>query len=498
MKHVGRILRPLILGAIAVAGIMAAGSPTSAAGKYDGVTIRILTRPGPVIAKRLDEHGKEFTAATGAVVTVAEVPFAEIFQKTLTDWATGTNSIDVAVLAASWVPELVDGGLVEDITDYVAKDDKIDVADIAPFFREYNQKTAGRNYSITIDGDFQMAYYRKDILDSMGLKPPRNWDEYMAVAKATNGKDLNGDGQPDFGSCMFKKRNAQSYFAIMSIAAAFVQAQGTGEGMFFDAETMKPLVNNEAWAEAFRIYKATGEFGPPDEANQDIGDTRALVQAGRCALVIDWGDIGPLSLDPAGAAIKNKMGAVIMPGTSKVLDRATGKLVACDAQHCPHAIDGINYAPFAAFGGWSGVINAKADPKVKQAAYDFLSYCNQAAQSNVDVTIGWTGYNPYRNSQLENLEPWIKAGFTEESAKNYLGAIKDSLNNPNMASDLKIPGTAEYQGVVLDRELARFLAGEVTAEEAVANVETGWEEITEQLGRDRQKKLYRASLGMAN
>jgi multiple sugar transport system substrate-binding protein len=67
-----------------------------------------------------------------------------------------------------------------------------------------------------------------------------------------------------------------------------------------------------------------------------------------------------------------------------------------------------------------------------------------------------------------------------------------------MASDLKIPGTAEYQGVVLDRELARFLAGEVTAEEAVANVETGWEEITEQLGRDKQKKLYRASLGMAN
>jgi multiple sugar transport system substrate-binding protein len=67
-----------------------------------------------------------------------------------------------------------------------------------------------------------------------------------------------------------------------------------------------------------------------------------------------------------------------------------------------------------------------------------------------------------------------------------------------MASDLKIPGTAEYQGVVLDRELARFLAGEVTAEEAVANVETGWEEITEQFGRDKQKKLYRASLGMPN
>src|SRR5215216_905711 len=130
VKQIGKILSSLTIGAMAVAGVVAASGSAAAAGKYDGVTIRILTRPGPVIAKRLDDHGKEFTAATGAVVTVTEVPFAEIFQKTLTDWASGTNSIDVAVLAASWVPELVEAGVLEDLSDYVAKDDKIDLADI--------------------------------------------------------------------------------------------------------------------------------------------------------------------------------------------------------------------------------------------------------------------------------------------------------------------------------------------------------------------------------
>jgi multiple sugar transport system substrate-binding protein len=498
MTFNGKLLASFAYGAMAIAAVVAISGPAAAQKIYDGIEVRILTRPGPVIAQRLVERGKEFTEATGAKISVAEVPFAEVFQKILTDWATGTNSIDVGVFASSWAPELVAGGLLEDLDPYITKDDKLNVDDIAPFFREYNQKVGGKTYLITVDGDFQMIYYRKDILDGLGLKPPRTWDEYHAVAEATNGKDLNGDGQPDFGSCMFKKRNAQSYFAIMSIAAAYVQTQGTGEGIFFDPETMKPLVNNEAWIEAFNIYKKNGEYGPPDELNHDIGDTRALVQSGRCALVIDWGDIGPLSLDPAGAAIKNKMGAAMMPGTTRVLDRATGKLVDCDAARCPHAIDGINYAPFAAFGGWTGGINAAADPKVKQAAYDFLSYMNQAAQSNVDVTIGWTGYNPYRNSQLDNLGPWIEAGFTEEAAQNYLGAIKDSLNNPNMASDLKIPGTAEYQGVVLDRELARFLADEITAEEAVANIETGWEEITEQFGREEQQTMYKASLGITN
>lgn len=488
--------RTLVAATAGIASILAISSASQA--QYNDVTINILTRPGPVIAQRMVERGEEFTKMTGAKVKVAEVPFAELFQKLLTDWSTGTNSIDVGVFASGWGVEMVDGGLLENLDPYIAKDDKIDLQDIAPYFREYNQKIAGKTHLVTIDGDFQMLYYRRDILKDMGLNPPRNWSDYMAVAKATHGKDLNGDGTPDYGSCIFKKRNAQSYFAIMSVAAGFVQTKGTGEGIFFDPDTMKPKINNEAWIEAFNTYKATGQYGPADELNQDIGDTRALVTSGRCALAIDWGDIGPLSIDKGGEAIKDKMGAIIMPGTSRVLDTATGKLVACNATTCPHAIDGVNYAPFAAFGGWSGAINAKSDAKTKQAAYDFLSYMNQAAQSNVDVTMGWTGYNPYRNSQLNDTAPWVKAGFTQEFAENYLGAIKDSLNSPNMASDIRIPGAQQYTGVVLDRELARFLAGEITAEEAVANIEEGWEEITEDFGRERQATLYKLSLGITN
>ena len=37
---------------------------------------------------------------------------------------------------------------------------------------------------------------------------------------------------------------------------------------------------------------------------------------------------------------------------------------------------------------------------MKDAAYAFFSYMTQPAQSNVDVTIGETGFNPYRTSQF--------------------------------------------------------------------------------------------------
>lgn len=474
-----------------------APAAVSAEGQYDGVVVNILTRPGPVIAGRIVERGAEFKEMTGAEIRVAEVPFAELFQKILTDWATGTNSIDVGVFASGWGVELVSGGLVENLDPYLLEDDKIDLQDIAPYFRDFNQKVEGSTYFITLDGDFQMLYYRTDVLAAAGLEPPKTWEEYLEVAAAIHGQDMNGDGEADYGSCIFKKRNAQSYFAVQSMAASRVQSKGTSEGLYFDPASMAPKINNEAWKRAFEIYKATGDYGPPDELNQDIGDTRALVIGGRCGMAIDWGDIGPLSIED-GSQIRDKIGAVIMPGSAEVLDPASGKLVSCDANSCPHAVDGINYAPFAAFGGWTAAISNTAEDKTKQAAYDFLSYMNQASQSNVDVTMGWTGYNPYRNSQLENTAAWVEAGFSQGAAENYLGAIKESLNHPNMASDFRIPGAQQYTGVVLDRELARYLAGEITVDQALANIEEGWEEITDDFGRDEQAAIYSLSLGITN
>jgi multiple sugar transport system substrate-binding protein len=463
--------------------------------EFSGVTVDILTRPGYVIAGPLAERGKDFEALTGAKIVVTEVPFAEIFPKIQNDWATGTNSIDVGVFAAGWGVELDAAGLLEDLDPYIANDDKIDLDDIAPYFREFGQKVGGKTKLLMVDGDFQMVYYRTDILEAAGLEPPSTWEEYLDVASKIHGQDMNGDGEADYGSCIFKKRNAQSYFAIQTFAAPIVQTQGTAQGFHFDNSSMAPIVNNAGWKKAFELYKETGKYGPADELNLDIGDTRALFKAGRCGLIVEWGDPGTLQLDDDASAIKGKMYAISAIGSTEVLDRETGELVPVSAESAPHAIDGVNYAPFAAFGGWAGAVNAAADDKTKAAAYAFLSYMNQAAQSGIDVTIGATGYNPYRISQLENIDLWVEAGMPRELAENYLGAINGALNNPNMASDMKIPGAQQYTAVVLDTQLARYLADEITVEEALANIEEGWEEITEDFGRDEQVAAQALALG---
>jgi multiple sugar transport system substrate-binding protein len=81
-------------------------------------------------------------------------------------------------------------------------------------------------------------------------------------------------------------------------------------------------------------------------------------------------------------------------------------------------------------------------------------------------------------------------------AKNYLGALQDSLKNPNMVLDMRVPQTQQYQQVILDTAIAQFLAGEITRDQAMKQITDGWEEITNTAGRDKQIAAYKASLGV--
>jgi multiple sugar transport system substrate-binding protein len=463
---------------------------------HEGVSVNVLTFTGPQIAEPLQRRAPEFQRLTGAKIKVVTVPFSDLYDKILTDMATRTNSYDAFVFDPQWMGDFVPPGFLEDIGSRVQADQALKWNDIAPFFRDFSASYQGHTYTIPLDGDFQMVYYRSDLLKKDGLQPPATWDDYLSIAQRYKGKDLNGDGKADYGSCIAKKRSAQSYWMFLAIAGSYLQTQGTSQGSFFNKDTMKPLVNNPAFAAALNVYKQTTQYGPPGELNLDVGDTRGLFTSGRCALSMDWGDIGTLAIDPKTSTVQDKVGSVILPGSRKVLDRTSGQLVDCNPTICPHAVNGINHAPFAAFGGWSGAINASAKKEVKDAAFDFLAYMSAPGESNVDVTLGKTGFNPYRTSQFDNVDLWVKAGMSEAAAKDYLGAIRNSLQSPNMILDLRVPKSADYEGVVLDTALAQFLAGEINADQTMQQIDAGWEKITNEQGRDKQKQSYAASLSV--
>jgi multiple sugar transport system substrate-binding protein len=484
--------------AAAVLAACSNGSSTNTSSKQDfsGTTIRVLTFTGPQIAEPLQRRGPDFEKLTGAKVQVITVPFSDLYQKILTDAATKTNSYDAYVFDPQWMGDFVPPGYLEDLTDRVKNDAALQWDDIAPFFRDFSATFKGKVYTIPLDGDFQMVYYRTDLLQKDGLQPPQTWDDYINIAQHFQGKDLNGDGKADYGSCLAMKRSAQSYWMYISIAEAYIQSQGTKQGGFFSTTDMQPLFNNPAAAAALNVYKTLSKLGPPDQLNNDVGDSRGLFVTGRCALSLDWGDIGPLAVDPTQSKVQGKVGAVILPGSKQVLDRSTMQLANCNSTLCPYAKDGINHSPFAAFGGWSGAINHAAASKVKDAAYAFLSYMSQPAQSSIDVTIGRTGFNPYRTSHFTNLKPWTDSGMSQEAAQNYLGAIQSSLQSPNMVLDLRIPQTAFYQQTALDTALAQFLAGELNVNQTMSQITSQWNQKTDEIGRQSQLDAYKASLSV--
>ena len=93
---------------------------------------------------------------------------------------------------------------------------------------------------------------------------------------------------------------------------------------------------------------------------------------------------------------------------------------------------------------------------------------------------------------------WVGAGYDEAFIKDYLGSEADSYNHPNAAIEPRIPGIFQYYSVAED-ELAKIYAGQYgSAQEGADAIAAAWEKITDQIGRDSQIKLYKASLGLGD
>src|SRR5438477_3486937 len=253
---------------------------TSSSTNFSGTTVCVVTFTGPQIAEPLQRRAPDFEKLTGAKIEVITVPFSDLYQKLLTDFATKTNSYDATVFDPQWMGDYVPPGYLEDLSNRVTSDSALQWNDIAPFFRDFSATFKGHVYTIPLDGDFQMVYYRKDLLQKDGLKPPETWQDYIDIAKHFQGKDLNGDGKADYGSCLAMKRSAQSYWAWLSVAAACLQSKGTKQGAFFKTDNMQPLTNNTGAASALVGYKQLSKFGPPTQLNDDVGNSRGLFITG--------------------------------------------------------------------------------------------------------------------------------------------------------------------------------------------------------------------------
>jgi multiple sugar transport system substrate-binding protein len=316
-------------------------------------------------------------------------------------------------------------------------------------------------------------------------------DDFIAVAKAINGQDLNGDGIPDYGACVERKNvtgwNPAAYF-FWTIASPLIQSQGTKQGMFFDAKTMDIMADTPAFREAAQLYREIANYGPLG----DGGLMRGLWDQGRCALAIDWGDIAARS-QLNTSTVANVTGMSLAPGSRRVFNRQTKQMEECTSTLCPNMdANGVSRAPFAATLGWTTAVSRFIPESRRQAAYDFLSYISQSAQSIKSVLVG-SGWDLVRDSQM-NSELFLDVGFSNITATTFVQASKGAQNHLNAVVDLPLEKYTEYVDA-FGVKLSQYLADETSLDDLQSSVVASWNMLLDKYGRKEQHVAYALFIG---
>jgi len=450
-----------------------------------------VTQEGRSIGGPVEDYAPEWEEMTGGDVELQQFAWGDLFEKTITAFATGSGDFDMLIFPAAWSGDYMAPGYLDPAPPEILE--KVNMDDVIPLYRERIIAWGDTIYALPYDGDSHMLYYRKDLVDGgeyaadfeaeygYPLAEPKSWSQYYDIAEFFNGKET--DMGPIFGVMEAMKRNTQAFYVYFSHAAGYGKVPGN-PCFFFSCDDMTPLVNNPGWVRALEDYIHSVELGPPEQVNWDVADTRNYFPTGMSVFNIDWGDVGPISIDENVSLVKGKVGFAPLPGGDQYWDYEAGEWVTPES--------GVNEAPFIAFGGW--IIGVAADSDVKEAAWDFAAFMADPELVKVLAVTGGTGINPARFSQFEALDLWVGAGFDEESAQDYLDAVLTGINHPNAVLDLRITGTAEYQQT-LDVEITRAIAGEISPQEALDNAAAAWNEITDRLGRENQLAQYKSSVG---
>ncbi|RAZ89870.1 sugar ABC transporter substrate-binding protein [Mesorhizobium hawassense] len=440
---------------------------------------------------------KPWEAYTGAKISWIDLAQADYNARLQQSIATGTVDFDIIEMGAPFEGDVCGKGLTSEMPDWVKK--QIDFDDLVNYLKPPVGTWDGKQYRVTIDGDTHNFNYRTDVFADADLAKqwkdsgattewgvPKTWQEVQAVTKFLKGKKFKG--QDVYGYLDAPKPWGGFGFYFLGSRATAYAKHPDDKAWLFDADTMKPRINNPAWVRAIQDVIDALPSEPADQINADP-NTTAFQQflAGTGSMIPWWGDVGSNVKTNDSSVIGDVTGFSILPGSDDVYNSKTGKW--------EKLASGPNYAPNCAYLGWGVYVMARVDKdeKKKKAAWSAAAHLG-----GKDLSI-WTamypsGFQPYRNSHF-NIPEWVAAGYDEAFITSYLKSEGDSYNHPNAAIEPRIPGIFQYYSAAEDI-LANTFAGKMKAQEGADAIAAAWEKLTDQIGRDKQVKLYKASLGM--
>ena len=462
-----------------------------AEGEFDGVELTFMGLNNQNLHNFLFRGFlKPWEAYTGAKINWIDLAQADYNARLQQSIATGTVDFDIIEMGAPFEGDVLGRGMASEMPDWVKE--QIDMDDYVDYLKEPVGTWGGKTYRVSIDGDCHSFAYRKDYFGDGaigGAEVPTTWQEINQVTKDLIGKEDPLTGLPAHGYLdPLKGWGGFGFYFLENRAAAYAKHPNS-PAWLFDPETMTPMVNNPAWVQAIQDVMDLIEAGayPADQITADPGTT-AFQQflAGTGSMLMWWGDVGSSARTSDTSVVGDVVGFGINPSSDRVYNAQAGAWE-----------ETRNEAPNMAYIGWGVYVMATVDgdEKKKKAAWSAAAHLG-GKDLSLWASAYPSGFQPYRNSHFQ-FEEWEEAGYDRAYIEDYLGSNADSYNHPNAAIEPRIPGIFQYYSVAED-ELAKGYAGQYgSAQETADAIAAAWEGITDQIGRDSQIEIYRASLGLS-
>lgn len=473
------------------------GATVQAAQQYKGVTLRVAALSGS-LSHAWHTHAQEWAKAHGARVEVIELPLTSMYERVMTDLITGGNQYDIIQYPSFWKGDIMGGGFAYPLDEFIKQDDP-GWNDYLPVYRDRLSKWGDRIYGLQIDGDVWMFGYRNDLLSHPDEKKafkakygyelgvPQTWQQFLDVAEFFNrkkgeklaGKTLANDF---YGSELILKRGGGmgSVWTFLTIFGSYLKTPHVYDGgIYFDPNTMEPLINTPAGVQALEVMKKAADRRRSGPGGLDVDWSTFGVDfsAGKTMMGIAWPDLGPFSLDPKRSNIIGDAGFAVVPGAEKVWNVAAKQWETVEKPH--------RAAPLA--WGWTLVINAKA--RQPRAAYDLIKYMVTGERAKAYAISPDDGLDPFRKSLFSDQDV-LKAYKT---IPTFIPALQESLTVG--VPDLMIPRAVAYYDA-LEIAIDEALRGKKSPQQALSEAAQRWKRITDEAGREKQRANYRFALGL--
>jgi len=358
-------------------------------------------------------------------------------QNVTTDISTGGGQYDVITIGTYEVPIWAQNDWLVSLSDGMSED--WNESDLLPAIAG-GLTVDDELYAAPFYGESSMVMYRTDLMEEAGLEMPDEptWEFIREAAAAMTDRenDINGicvRGKAGWGENM-----------------AFLTAMSNSFGARWFDEDWNAQFDSEAWSDTLTFYlEMMEESGPAGAANNGFNENLTLFQQGNCGMWIDATVAASFVTNPDDSEVADQVGFALAP------DNGLGKRG--------------NWL-------WAWSLAIPSSSNEVDAAKTFISWATGQGYSElVAENEGWANVPPgTRTSLYENEEYLAAAPFAQMTLDSINSADpNDPAVDPVPYTGVQFVAIPEFQGIgtQVGQEFSAALAGQQTAEEALANAQ---------------------------